>query len=329
FTLDLIAETHWDDDQKGDQQGTRANKLREYYNQIRDKTDTEKALYRLRLLGVVEDYTVDYRTQTLTIHCSKKEDSYYSARLRQYLSKFFSEERLDKEMLKASKGPGKELIQKYLNYLVDFGYEQIAKKRMRSISEMKEACLYGLEKPNDMAEYLNLYLNSKYAREIYEVDGKNESLPHNLDDGNNTDIKWVLYYIRLMEKDGDSELNNMKHLRGATMRLLNQKSSNLSNPVLLILKAYATFFLEYDNENLLSASEDDLSKAMSLLEEDQNQSEEELEEGFYEFVMILLEKRPQIQDYYTFEFENFRFRSLLKTLQNANHTLDLLDTKLN
>lgn len=327
FRLNIRVEMQKDDIRQSQKIGSRMEKLRYYFNQVRNKADTEKAIYRLRLLGVIDDYTVEYRTNTFKLYFSKKDNQFYENRLRFYLSKFYSAERVESELIAANILSGENQIHKYLNYLVDFGYEQIAKKRMRSISEMKEACNYGLDKPGpEIAEFLNLYLNSKYARDIYLVNNINESLIFNLNSGKIYDMKWVKHYIKLMIRDGDSETNNLKHLRGATAKMLSERAEN---PVLLTLKAYATFYLEYNNQRLLESSENDLSLALDYLEEKAGWSEHELESMFNKLVSILLEKRPQLADHYTFEFENFRYQAYKNVLSKANELLDQLHFKLN
>src|SRR5690625_4197206 len=242
--------------------------LKDYYNQVRDKADTEKAIYRLRLLGVIDDYTVNYKERTFTLYLSKKKDGFYKRRLRNYLSQFYSEERVKKELKTANRVAADSLIERYLYYLVDFGYEQVAAKRARSITDMKEACKYGAEKQSsEFSEYLHLYLNSKYFREEYLVNGINESLSHKLDHGKLTDSALIWYYIELMERDGNSEVNNIKHLRGATSRMLNVSTDN---PVLLVLSAYSIYFQEYKTERILPEDEEKRSSALNYYEQNKN-----------------------------------------------------------
>ncbi|MAO64107.1 MAG: hypothetical protein CL666_03835 [Balneola sp.] len=326
YKYDLYAEG-WDRDQrKGWEEGTTMEGLMEFYNQVRDKADTEKALYRLRLLGVLDDYTVDYRTNMFTLYLSNKSDQFYEDRVRHYLSKFYSEDRVNRELKKIEGYTGNSIIQKYLKFLVDFGYEQIAEKRARSIIDMKEACKYGLERtPKDLAEYLTLYLNSKYFREEYLVNDVNESLSYNLDKGKIIDPKFIWHYIDLMLLDGNSEVNNLKHLRGASLRMLR---ATPDNPVLLTLAAYSTFFLEYQTPNLLNEAEENLMTALDYYEEVEGWEEAQLEALFDKLVEILKTKRPDITDYYEFEFENFRLNAINKSLKSINGNLDYLNKKL-
>lgn len=319
YNFDLIEQAKKRDERKSWAPGTTITNLREYYNQVRDKADTEKAIYRLRLLGVIDDYTVDYRTNMFILYLSNKSKDFFEQRVRHYLSKFYSDDRVNKEMEKLNKDRISGEIESYLNYLVNFGYEQIAEKRARSILDMKEACKYGVEKEStEFAEYLNLYLNSKYFRDEYEVSDVNESLPYNLDNGKITDQKFIWHYIDLMTKDGNSEVNNTKHLRGAALRMLRVSTDN---PVLLILAAYSTFFLEYNSQGLLSEAEQNLISAMDYYENQENWTEIELRALFKRLVSVIRSKRPEIDDHYTFEFENFRLSAIYNSLINMNSDL--------
>jgi len=326
YKYDLDEEARKRDERQGWDEGKTITGLKEYYNQVRDKADTEKALYRLRLLGVLDDYTVDYRTNMFTLYLSNKDDQFYEDRVRHYLSKFYSEDRVNSEIAKVKDYEGDSVIQKFLNFLVVFGYEQIAVKRARSIEDMKEACKYGLERSSeDLSEYLNLYLNSKYFREEYLVVDVNESLSYNLDNGKITDSKFIWHYIELMTRDGNTEVNNLKHLRGASLRMLRVTTDN---PVLLTLAAYATFFLEYQTPTLLKEAEENLMMALDYYEETEGWSESELKDMFDRLVGVLIVKRSDIENFYSFEFENFRLNAIRKSLVSMNQNLIDINKKL-
>jgi hypothetical protein len=303
--------------------------MEQYYNQVRDKADTEKAIYRLRLLGVIDDYTVDYRTKMFTLYFSRKEEQYYRDRLSNYLSKFYADERVKKELRKADSSPGDSQIQKYLNYLVDFGYEQIANKRKLSIEDMRRACEYGIEEtiaPEQLAEFLNLYLNSKYSRDSYLVDGVNEALPFNLKHGKVTNSDFIWHYVDLMERDVNAEINNLKHLRGAALRL--QLEWVGGNPVLSILAAYANFVLEFATPRLLIEAENNLMAGLEFYENQEGWSEEMLRDLFDELVEKIHVKRPEIENHYQFEFENFRLPAIHRSMVSINSSLTDINSKI-
>lgn len=326
YEFDLRKEARILDEQRKDTPSTLIKNLEFYYNQLRDKTDTEKAIYRLRLIGLIDDYTVDYRTQSFTLYFSKKSDAFYKKRLRFYLSKFMSDDRVEKEIQQASKLPGEQLVEKYLNYLVSYSYSQVAKKRERSIQDMRDACKYGLEKNSkEFAEYLDLYLNSKYFRDEYFVGSENESLRFRLDDGKIEDMAYFDHYVDLMTKDGNSEINNLKHLRGASLRMLRVTTQN---PVLLSLAAFSTFILDFKSDSLVQEAQVNLTEAFEVLEERQGWSDVSLEEFFNNLVQLMTSKKPEITEYISFELESFRMKSVLKSLVSINELVNNLNNNL-
>ncbi|MBL0079875.1 MAG: hypothetical protein IPP53_12450 [Bacteroidetes bacterium] len=42
------------------------------FTKNQNEEDTYKAIYRLSIIGVVDDYTVDYNSKTISPHISKK-----------------------------------------------------------------------------------------------------------------------------------------------------------------------------------------------------------------------------------------------------------------
>ena len=54
---------------------------------IRDDQSTFKAVYRLSLLGVIDDYHVDYKAKLIVATITRHEDNYYQSQLKTYLSK--------------------------------------------------------------------------------------------------------------------------------------------------------------------------------------------------------------------------------------------------
>ncbi|AEE54563.1 DEAD/DEAH box helicase [Haliscomenobacter hydrossis] len=227
-------------------------------NSIREKSDTEKALYRLSLIGVIDDYTVDFRTKTFTIKVTKKPVQEYKNHLRNYLSKFYTTRRVEEILEELPSRKGASDIQRILNFLIEFLYEEIAKKRFEAINAMRALCTLGYEGGNiEIKSFIHLYFNSKYAqkeyyltldpvsasayRKLFKTETDNVSLNHWTEGGKNADIDLVFDYMQLMLDDyNGAQINNLKHLRGACTRLLIVYPDNY---VLRLLRAYAMILL--------------------------------------------------------------------------------------
>ncbi|EDN66344.1 hypothetical protein BGP_3076 [Beggiatoa sp. PS] len=77
-------------------------------------------------------------------------------------------------------------------------------------------------------------------------------------------MQWVWEFITVVNIDKTgSQLDNLKHLRGAGLRLL---IDNPDNACLLLLKAFALFILASDNENLLKEAKDSFIKGFLLFQ---------------------------------------------------------------
>jgi ATP-dependent DNA helicase RecQ len=190
--------------------GTTKKEFAAYYNGYRDKMDTEKAIYRLSTLGIIDDYTVNFSANTFTLLGVKKPEQEYFNSLKNYLLKYYSEKFTNNKLVQLEKIDEPNFLRKSLRFLIDFVYKEIEQKRKRAIHDMKEACQYGIdqgEKANvRLKEYINLYFNSKYARSGYHYESQagevvQASLTDISDSGKEYSIEWVWQFIKIVEED--------------------------------------------------------------------------------------------------------------------------------
>lgn len=212
--------------------------LRRNYSRIREEQDTYKAVHRLCLLGVVEDYTIDYGARTLTLLLAPRpaSDQHYLDRLEEYFRRYTTatnaRQLCEQTRLREK---GESLLEKCLGQILDFTYSEIAAKRRQAILEMEGACRNGL-KGEDLSEFFDLYFNSKYARP--------HLLPEDTKQGTHFDQELLWKYLKYMAEPPDGlgkEKDNIKHLRGACARLLQAAPHN---GALLLLDGFAMLFLE-------------------------------------------------------------------------------------
>lgn len=217
------------------------------FTQIRNEEDTYKAIYRLSIIGVVDDYTVDYNSKTISAHITKKPNGHYTQKLKEYLLQYNSPEKTDEKLERLPFYKGNTEIQKCLGFLIKFVYEETAIQRKAAIDAMEEACIVGLEENGSQKfkEFIDLYMNSKYARPQY--------LPSDTDKGLKADFSIVEKYMDLVRTDV-GEINNFKHLRGATTRLLVQRPDNF---VFILLKSFSVILIEKENEDFIKEAQTD------------------------------------------------------------------------
>ncbi|MBC8146563.1 MAG: hypothetical protein H8E98_01090, partial [Bacteroidetes bacterium] len=221
-------------------------KIKSLFLQIREEQDTFKAIYRLSIIGVVDDYTIDYKSDTISAHISRKKKGHYTAQLKKYLLQYNSIEKVEVRLQRLEFYKGNSEIQKCLGFLIKFIYEEIAVQRKNAITAMEEACKIGLQEDGSQRfkEFIDLYMNSKYARPNY--------LPSDTEKGLKQDFEIVKKYMELVRQDPGGEINNLKHLRGASTVLLVQRPDNF---VFILLKAFTIFIIEKENEDFIKEAQ--------------------------------------------------------------------------
>lgn len=258
------------------------HELKELWFSRRTKADTDKALYRLTCIGIVDDFEVDYRNDLYRLHLKLKMPGDYVVAVYQYMRRYYSDSRVRRvlgeclESVVLPEGnqpyestlialkPGKtlkDLFSEMVAFVVTFAYQEIAAKRKAAVGDVFSAFNTYLDNETkeqgsgnfQLKSYLHLYFNSKYAREAYKarLDDLEENADYSLRDeiqgGQLLEFERVLDYIRLMAKDrSGNETDNIKHLRGASTRLLRSDPNNAS---LKLLKAFSLFVLSWQFDN--------------------------------------------------------------------------------
>ena len=219
----------------------------------RDKDDTDKAIYRMCCVGLVEDVTIDYLSQTYELKIHKRTDDEYKKNMLDFFCKYYSLEQAEEKVSEIDNQKGRNYLDKCLGYLTAFVYDSLKKKRYRAIEDMRIACEDSITHRNNgeddgwLKEFIHLYFNSKYARTDYIVNGASYSLSE--DSNHKDDFEMVLKYLDVIPKDSSgSEVDNVKHLYGATLLCLR---AHPDNPALQLLLTYCITFLGTgENETL-------------------------------------------------------------------------------
>lgn len=249
------------------------------------KDAIQKAIYRMCIIGLIDDFTEDYYKRTFRITTICQEESHYYDYLRLYYRKYYSEDRVDimiDEVKQMAVDDG--VIMACLKHLTSFIYRSIADKRARGILDMEQFCNMAIksakdwkETNEDLKDFIYYYFNSKYAREGFVTydSSVNQEVPFSLKDDTNYDIhseseiydfSLVKKYMRVVDRDivnNDSQKDNIKHLQGA-IRLIRRASAEM-NPVLNLLNIFCILFLgQQENEMLEEELYNDYKAVMKL-----------------------------------------------------------------
>lgn len=220
--------------------------------------DIAKAIYRMCIIGLIDDFTQDYATHSFRILSTRKKNGSYYERLKEFLMRYYSEERAENEVEKASVRKGQNEIHKCLGYLTEFIYDKVALKRKRAIDDIRNFCNVGidttsgknwLEINEDLKDEIYYYFNSKYAREGYKTDNDEDfSLLDDTERGKISSKDILFKYMRVVDGDvmgtSGSPKDNIKHLQGA-VRLI-RRSIAETNATLSMLNAFCLIALKVE-----------------------------------------------------------------------------------
>ena len=246
--------------QPGSEQSER---LAQYFRLIRHEDDTFKALYRLSIIGVIEDYTVDYNARVFRATLRKRAGVEYIEELQRYIERYVAPERARKVPEEVLGMEGDSILEKCLQRLVGFVYDTIARKRRAAIDVMEEAVQEGAAQGSAAFERrVNTYFNSRYLPELQKL-FPDLSL----------DLSVVWYFIEATEGTDD----NVNHLRGACDRLLGDYPNSA---VLYLLRAF-TRLMTADGDRVAFLR--DFRRGWEILKEEDDFSREDYLAGLHDF----------------------------------------------
>lgn len=258
--------------------------------------DVAKAIYRMCVIGLIDDYTQNYSNnqddQYFRIVTRRKKAGAYYQRLKDFLLRYYSEERAENEVERASirkidrnRVPDSQVeILRCLGYLTEFVYDKVVMKRKRAIDDMRKFCLTGIDETKDWKEInedlkdeIFFYFNSKFARAGYRTENVEPfSLYDDVVEDKHRDFDILFKYMRVIDNDviGASGLpkDNIKHLRGA-VRLI-RRSETDTNPVLSLLNVFCLTIMRQPNDkNMLHELEESFVEGYRIFKEETHDRE--------------------------------------------------------
>lgn len=209
---------------------TQITEIKSFYTKIRLDNDTLKTIYRLSILGVIEDYTIQYPS-LVTVVCKKLSDPEILNNLEKYVERYLTRISAQAVRTDAPSRNQNTMLRKCVDYLIDFTYDKVFDKRKKALENIEEAVVAGLTRNEGFIRTVNDYFDSQYVEELYQATS----------DGDEFDFDILFTYI---SKVGDDK-NLQQQLRGSANRLL---ESNPDNPVFSWLVYYSSILLK-DRDN--------------------------------------------------------------------------------
>ncbi len=244
--------------------------LKVRYYLPRNQDDTAKAIYRLTSINIIDTYTIEYQQQVYKVKLSRKTDKQYFDNYQSLVERYTSKEEARKLRGKCESdfndSKNATVISKCLEHLTNFIYEKIADKRKRAIDDMVGLCdeTIVVENPIEQSakikENIYYYFNAKYSREGNKAQIETGEVVDAFlkQDQNELSIEETIWkYIEKIIDFDDNQaiINNIKHLRGATMRMLRGTSGA---PQFNILKSYSLYLLSPNSPQLVKEAIEEL-----------------------------------------------------------------------
>ena len=215
------------------------NRIEFLYNSVRTEKETLVALHRLYLAGIIDNYSVDYANEKISIKLIRQETKYYYNHLENWFNQFVSVNKTAEYIQKIRKAG--DFFFALVQITVDFIYNEVEKKHRKSLYDVYRICAKGVstqlpKKYNtEIKDFISLYFDACYANRTISPslyrDTKNLTL---------FNYKIVLKYITTVGYNRD----NWQHLQASCRKLLRKKAKNY---VFVLLEAYTDLLLNSQN----------------------------------------------------------------------------------
>jgi len=229
---------------------------------------TEKALYRLSVLGLISDYTLDHNAKQFEAEAVHRSDEFLKSALLDYFERYKSPEYRDVASQRIELAKGQTVLEKCVRAMLEFVYEEIEKKRRRAILHMAEVADTSLDGESFRTQLLDYLEKSEFTQQLADMAKRTEPM------------EWV--NIASKAEDIDSS----KHLLGGCRRAL---ESYPDHPGLLLLSAFSRLLFPKPQDDMAIS---DFQRAIKLLA--RLPEREDIRKAITRFLEMIKQKRPTL-----------------------------------
>jgi len=249
FLLPFEAESHSDDKSLG-------------------RGETERALYRLSVLGLISDYTLDHNAKQFEGEVIHRSDDFLKSALLDYFERYKPPEYRNVASQRVALCKGQTVLEKCLRIMLEFVYEEIEKKRRRAILQMAEVADTSSESEPFRMQLLNYLEKTEFTQPLADMARKIEPL------------EWVSIASQV------EDIDSARHLLGGCRRAL---ESYPDHPGLLLLSAFSRLMIPKLPTDLAI---DEFQRAVKLLA--RPPEKKGTLKAITRFLEIIKQKRPPL-----------------------------------
>lgn len=121
----------------------------------------DKALYRLAVLGIVVDYTLDWGKQLFEVVAARQSDEQLIRNLQGYVRRYKTREFVEAVPARVRAEPGDTVLGQCASFLLHFVYEEIEKKRRAAIRSIMEVARKASSLPDSQQQ--DFYVRGELA----------------------------------------------------------------------------------------------------------------------------------------------------------------------
>jgi len=180
----------------------------------KQKNEMEKSIFRLVLLGIVQDYTINWRQKCFNLHLTKTDSQCIRSNLKKYFLQYKFKEFAETKLNSISQNSFELSLKEGINILIDFIYDEIVLKRKQALRTIGEICR-NFSGDQQFRESILSYLQesefSKELREWLKKSFRDIGVPRIRDIQN-----------RVVDLEG------LKRLIGTTRRMLDEDPQNIA-----------------------------------------------------------------------------------------------------
>ena len=178
------------------------------------REDDERAIYRLMLLGIVKDYTINWNKKHFEITVQRITPDEVRKNLRKYLLNYKFDDFVDRMVKGIPTDRLSNALKAAINVLIDFIYDEIVVKRKQALRTMGELCR-SFTSDEDFREKILAYLQeSEFSDELRKW------VNREFDEIGVESIHDLLQKVTTLEE--------VKRLVGATRRILDEDPQNVA-----------------------------------------------------------------------------------------------------
>lgn len=135
---------------------------------IQRDDNLDKLIYRLSILGIVSDYTIDWNANQYSVTLKRLSDEEYLNNVKNYLGRYKTPNDVRQAENQIINANGTNMLERCLGYIVRFAYNEIEKKRRTALKTILEVSRSASQQPqNDRNNYLREQLLAYLEKSIF------------------------------------------------------------------------------------------------------------------------------------------------------------------